>query len=99
MSDQQVAMKYDALKKSTTTAYILWFFFNIFGAHRFYAGRTGSAITMLVMSLLSFPLMLIAIGFITICITCIWAIADLFLIPGMVRDANMQLVAALTPTV
>jgi TM2 domain-containing membrane protein YozV len=30
-------------------AFLLCFFFGIFGAHRFYAGRTGSAVAMLVL--------------------------------------------------
>ena len=34
---------YEASRKSTFVAYLLWFFLGLFGAHRFYtrAGRTG----------------------------------------------------------
>jgi TM2 domain-containing membrane protein YozV len=98
MSDVHTSMKYDALKRSIFVAYILWWFFGIFGGHRFYLGRSGSAIAMLLISLFSIPLMFVIIGFLTIWITGIWALVDAFLIPGMVRDANLQLVAALTPT-
>ena len=34
-------------------AFLLCFFFGIFGAHRFYAGRTGSAVAMLVLFFLT----------------------------------------------
>jgi len=30
--------------KNLLAAYLLWFFLGIFGAHRFYLGRTGSAV-------------------------------------------------------
>src|SRR5690625_7789652 len=39
-------------KKSMVVAYLLWFFLGGAGAHRFYIGKTGSAITMLVLFLL-----------------------------------------------
>lgn len=33
--------------KSTGTAYLLWFFLGAFGAHQFYLGKTGRAVSML----------------------------------------------------
>lgn len=53
-------------------AYLLWFFLGFVSAHRFYLGRTGSAI----LQILSF---FIIIGF-------LWLLIDVFLIPGMVRS-------------
>lgn len=58
--------------KSKTTAYLLWFFLGGLSAHRFYLGKTGSAIFYL------FTLQLLGIG---------WII-DLFLISGMVDQYN-----------
>lgn len=52
-------------------AYLLWLFLGIFSAHRFYLGRTTSAI----FQILSY---LIIVGF-------IWLLVDAFLIPGMFR--------------
>ena len=60
--------------KSTGVAYLLWFFggFGIFGLHRFYTGNTVSGL----------------IWFFTGGLAGIGALVDIFLIPGLVRDAN-----------
>lgn len=63
-------------KPSIAVAYILLIFLGVLGAHRFYLGRTGSGIAMLLISLT-------IIGLIA---TAIWAFIDLFLIPSMVRE-------------
>lgn len=97
MNDAQTMMMYDAAKKSLAVTYLLWWFLGTFGAHRFYMGRTGSAIAMLVITLLSFPLALIFIGFIGFMLIGVWWIVDAFLIPGIVRGFNTQLAAHLAP--
>ncbi len=58
--------------KSTTTAFLLWFFLWMASAHRFYLGRPATAI----LQILSY---FVGVGF-------IWLIVDAFLIPGMVRE-------------
>ena len=95
MSDAAIIMRYDANKKSPMVAYLLGWFFGTFGGHRFYLGHTGSAVAMLTITLLSFPLMLVLVGFITIFITVVWAIVDAFLIPGMTREFNNVLATRL----
>lgn len=72
--------------KNVAVAYILWFFLSVFGAHRFYLGRTGSAIIMLILT----------ITFIGLFVTVIWALVDLFLIPGMVKEDRDKLRQRLT---
>ena len=57
---------------STGATYLLWFFLGVFSAHRFYLGRTVSAIAQIVSYLLLIGL--------------IWWIIDGFLIPGMIRE-------------
>jgi TM2 domain-containing membrane protein YozV len=59
-------------QKSKNTAYILWFFFGGFGAHRFYAGNTGYAIGML--------LTLGGLG--------LWTLIDAFLIGKVIDQHN-----------
>jgi len=56
--------------KSTAATWLLWFFLGVFGAHRFYLGRIGTGIGMLL----------------TLGGLFIWVIVDIFLIPGMLRD-------------
>lgn len=65
--------------KSTGVAYLLWFFLGGFGAHRFYLGKTGSAVGLLVLTLLT--------SWWTFGIpTFIWVIVDAFLIPSIIRE-------------
>ncbi|MBD0865317.1 MAG: TM2 domain-containing protein [Rhodobacteraceae bacterium] len=54
----------------------------LFGGHRFYLGRKGTAIIMLILSLTGVGLI----------ITVIWLAIDLFLIPDMVYEFNQKLI-------
>jgi TM2 domain-containing membrane protein YozV len=86
MNDAQRPMMYDAGKKSALVAYLFWFLFGSFGVHRFYAGKTGSAIVLLILFLLSWPLMLVLVGIFTMAIVGLWVLIDALLIPGMIRE-------------
>ncbi|RZU38202.1 tetratricopeptide repeat protein [Fluviicoccus keumensis] len=70
---------------SKSTAYLLWFFLGGLGAHRFYTGRKGSGIAMMLLGLSSAgaqgKIILISLPL------ALWWFVDAFLIPGMVRDA------------
>jgi len=59
----------DSRKKSVAATWLLWLFLGEFGAHRFYLGRVGTGIAMLL----------------TLGGLFIWALVDAFLIPGMLR--------------
>lgn len=59
----------DSRKKSVAATWLLWLFLGEFGAHRFYLGRVGTGIAML----LTFGGLLI------------WVLVDIFLIPGMLK--------------
>jgi TM2 domain-containing membrane protein YozV len=58
---------------------LLAFFLGVFGAHRFYVGRTGSAVVMLVFTCLIIPSF----------ISAIWVVLDLiYIIFGAFRDSK-----------
>lgn len=95
MSDAAAMMHYDANKRSVLVAYVLWFFLGWFAAHRFYAGKTGSALVMLIVSLISWALTAIAIGYLGLAFIGLWLLVDAFLIPGMIRSYNRGIIASL----
>ncbi len=79
-------MMYDANKKSAGVSYLLCLFLGGVGAHRFYLGRTGTAVGQLALWLLGWVTFFVAwipLG--------IWIIVDLFLIAGIVREENMKI--------
>jgi TM2 domain-containing membrane protein YozV len=84
-NDTRVLMLYEANKKTAVVAYLLWFFLGWFGAHNFYLGRIGVAVTQLILT----------ITVLGILITFFWVIVDAFLIPGWVRRQNNLLAAQL----
>lgn len=97
MNNQAVqTMMYDANRKSVGVAYLLWLFLGGAGAHRFYAGKTGSGIAMLVLTVLGVILSIVGVGFLLLFAVGIWAIVDAFLIPGWIRNTNMLLATALS---
>ncbi|MDQ0512824.1 NINE protein [Ancylobacter amanitiformis] len=62
--------------RSTPVAYLFWFFclIGVCGIHRFYAGRYWTG----------------ALWLLTLGLLGIGQLVDLFLIPGMVREANLE---------
>jgi TM2 domain-containing membrane protein YozV len=83
-------MVYDANKKSTGVAYLLFFFLGGLGIHRFYAGYKGTGAAILVLTLLWIPT-----AGITAIVAGIWLLVDLFLIPSLVRKKNAALIQSL----
>ena len=72
--------EFSAKAKSTPLTYVLDIFLGALGIHRFYLGRTGSGLAMLLITVLTV--------FGGLIVTLPWAIVDLFLIPRMVERAN-----------
>ena len=72
--------------KNIVVAYLLLIFLGVFGAHRFYLGRTGSAVVQLILTL----------TFVGLIVTAIWVFIDLFLVPGMVNEDKEKLRQRLT---
>lgn len=65
-------------------AYVLWFFLGVFGAHRFYLGKMGTAILQLLFTLSVFGAI----------ITVVWWVIDAFLIPGLIEEDQDRIRAA-----
>ncbi|WP_408608138.1 TM2 domain-containing protein [Candidimonas nitroreducens] len=86
-----VTMLYDANKKSLLVAYLLWFFLGGLGGHRFYVGKTGSAVGMIALLIVGSALAAVGIGAVLLMILGIWVIVDAFLIPKWIRIKNTQL--------
>lgn len=76
-------------KKSGLITWLLWLFLGAFGAHRFYHGKTGSGLTLLLLNIFNivFGIFLLYIPFIVI---GIWLIVDAFNINKWVRESKQQ---------
>lgn len=94
-SDVQVMMAYDAGKKSTVVAYLLWFFLSGFGAHNFYLGRTGPAVGQLLLFIVGWATAILVIGFFLLAAWGIWVLIDAFMIPGWIQRQNQMLASRL----
>ena len=88
-------LRFENEKKSAGIALFLCWVLGIFGAHRFYMNRPH-AVTMLVITLISFPLCFVVIGFAGIVATWVWMIIDLFSISRWAKEHNTALLAKIT---
>ncbi len=95
-TDAARLMQYDASKRSTGIAYLLWFFLGWIGVHRFYLGQTGSGAAMAIISVISWITAVVAIGLIGFVVIGIWWLVDAFLIPGITMRVNQELAARLS---
>jgi TM2 domain-containing membrane protein YozV len=79
-AEMLIEQKVANAQKSTGVAYLLWFFLGGFGSHRFYLGKTGTAVAQLIITIVGF------FTLIPLIVTGIWLLVDLFLIPGIIRE-------------
>lgn len=77
--------------KDVGLAYVFAIFLGGFGAHRFYLGRAGSAIAMLLMWQIGLATVVVGVGLLLVVPTAIWMIVDLCTMRGMVRESNERL--------
>ena len=96
---------YDGGQKNLRLACLLALLLGVFGAHRFYLGKSRTAILISAITLAGFAVACISIFFrdTAVVITgdliavlillsmCVWVAVDLFRIPSMVRNFNEQL--------
>jgi TM2 domain-containing membrane protein YozV len=88
-------MMYDAQKKSVGVAYLLWFFLGTLGGHRFYVGRTGTAVAQLLLTIAGACTMFLGVGFFIVGCVGLWVLIDAFLLPGIIRASNITLASRL----
>jgi len=88
--NQRAAMEYDARSKSLLVAYLLWFFLWFVAGHRFYAGKPVSAIIQALLHAVGWATTIIFIGYIPLAIWGLWWLLDALLIPGMIRERNLE---------
>lgn len=75
--------------KSRLATTLLAFFLGTFGAHRFYIGKTGTAIVMLVLTIIGIPLCFVIVGFALLAAVGIWTLVDfIFAVSGNMKDSN-----------
>lgn len=88
-NDARAMMLYNSNSKSMGLAYVLWFFLGGLGGHRFYNGKTGSAVAQLLMTIVGWLLLFAyGLGLVLLIPVGVWVLVDAFLIPGWVRDHN-----------
>ncbi len=82
------ATSVDISTKSRLATTLLVWFLGIFGAHRFYLGKTGTAIAMLILGLLYFiTVWFWGIGFIFLIAVGLWALIDFIMaVAGTMKD-------------
>jgi TM2 domain-containing membrane protein YozV len=76
--------------KSMFRAYMHWFFGGGLSAHRFYLGFPASAIIQLMLTPISYVLLInkSPAGLMVASAATLWLLTDAFLIPGLLRRAN-----------
>jgi TM2 domain-containing membrane protein YozV len=84
----------DISPKSRLTVTLLAWFLGIFGAHRFYLGKTGTAIGMLILGILYLvTVWLWGLGFLFLLAVGIWALIDfIYAVSGNMKDTEGKLI-------
>ena len=79
---------------SRLVATLLCFFFGQFGVHRFYVGRVGSAVGMLILGILGWStIWIFGLGLVFLIPVWIWTLIDfIFMVSGAMRDHEGKLI-------
>ena len=81
--------------KSRLGALLFCLFLGIAGVHRFYVGKRGTGLIMLLLSVVGFSLSVIMVGWPMLQAACVWALIDFILIlVGSFRDRQGRRVIA-----
>jgi TM2 domain-containing membrane protein YozV len=83
----------DISPKSRLATTLLAWFLGIFGAHRFYIGKTGTAIVMLLLGIAGLATMWAFVGYVFLIAVGIWAFVDFIVaVIGSMRDNDGKLI-------
>lgn len=90
---------YEASRRSAGVAYVLLFSLGALGAHRFYLVRKTSGLALICVTLVgliglaneSAP-----VAYVSLFVLLTWLAIDIWMLPGMVRSYNLELVGVLT---
>ena len=94
-SDTKALLRFEASKKSAGVAYLLWFFLGMFGAHRFYLGRSGSGAAQLILTVVGLVTLAAIIGAFILGAVGLWVLIDLFLVGSWVKIHNLEILRSL----
>ncbi len=80
--------------RSRLATVLLTFFLGIFGTHRFYIGKTRTAIVMLILSILYLVTVRFwGITIISLAVVGVWALIDfIFAVSGIMKDRDGKLI-------
>ncbi len=79
--------------KSRLATTLLAFFLGEFGAHRFYIGKIGTAVVMLVLTIIGYATCWLLIGFIPLAIVWVWNLIDFIMaVAGKMKDKDGLLI-------
>ena len=93
MSAQQLMVLQSEManrRKSTGLAYVLLLFLGGLGLHRFYLGSTGPGSDDAHFAVVGAATAAIGVGVVLLVGLGVWEIVDLFLVPGLVREADLK---------
>jgi TM2 domain-containing membrane protein YozV len=79
--------------KSRLATTLLAWFLGEFGAHRFYLGKIGTAVTMLVLGIIGVATCWVIVGFFFLGAVWIWALIDfIYAVAGLMKDKQGKLI-------
>ena len=83
----------DVSPKSRLITTLLAFFLGTLGIHRFYLGKIGTAVTMLVLTIIGYATMIFIVGIFIVIAVGIWSLVDFIMAAaGVMKDKNGKLV-------
>jgi TM2 domain-containing membrane protein YozV len=79
--------------KSRLATTLLAFFLGGFGAHRFYLGKIGTAVIMLILAIIGYSTIMFFVGYFFLGAVGIWALIDfIYAVAGIMKDKEGKLI-------